>query len=170
MRWRAASRLAATTVVLAALTGCGSSTEEKTTMTSPVPISAAEQEYREMLRQVQDALTTDHGVGSWRRHREELTGFVCDDDAGVGISLNLGSADAIDEAHWPAALDTVQRVVAEHGFTELEAVVDEPGDHSVRITNPEGGYVTFGTEQATVLTVLSGCHPDDRGPAADPEG
>ncbi|WP_146901651.1 LppA family lipoprotein [Cellulomonas aerilata] len=126
-------------------------------------IEVVEVEYTAMMERVQDALTTEYGVGPWSQHgREPVTGFLCDEvEGGSGIALNLGSAGPISDQDWPAALKAVQDIVGEHGFTELDTVIDEPGDHLVRLAKSDGGYVDFGTQLATALSLLTGCHPTE---------
>lgn len=130
-------------------------------------IAVVEREYRSMLEEAQSVLTESYGAGTWLQYGdEEVGGFGCDDvEGGEGLTLNLGTGGAIADEEWPAALAAVEDVVGEHGFTELEVIIDRPGDHLVRLAKADGGYVDFGTKAATILRVRSGCHPTGTGMA-----
>jgi hypothetical protein len=144
------------------LTGCGTSGEGP--MAAPMEqrptIEEVEPVYLAMMAEIQRVLSDDFGVGTWVQHRERVSGSSCGSEAADGVrrSYNLGSAGAIAEEDWGGALAAVREIVAEHGFTEVVEVIDRSRDHLVDIDDADGARVSFGTKDATVLRVTTGCH------------
>lgn len=150
------------------LTGCGPSEEEPmgTPMEQRPTIEEVEPVSLAMMEDIQQVLTEQFGVGEWVQHREQVRGSGCEEiEGGERRSYNLGSSGPIAAEDWDGALTTVRDIVGEQGFTELVQVVDDPGDHLVDINQTDGGRVSFGTQQATILRVTTGCHPTGPAPA-----
>lgn len=61
------------------------------------------------------------------------------------------------EPLWPKALQIVKHAAAQLGATDLQPFKDQPANHDVIFTSPDGVEVTFGTAKATVLSAKSEC-------------
>src|SRR5690606_23032565 len=100
-----------------------------------------------------------------------LTASLCDEvEDGQVRSYNLGSAGPVAEEDWDEALAAVQDITGGHGFSDVTPVVDAPGDHLVDLDRPDGARTSFGTKDATILRVTTGCHPASPASPASPAG
>ena len=130
-------------------------------------IDEVEPVYLAMMEEIQGVLTDRFGVGEWVQRREQVQGSACDEVAdGERRSYNLGTAARVAEEEWDQALGAVESIAGEHGFTERVEIVDAEGDHLVDLNHADGGRLSFGTQEATVLRVTTGCHPAGAATAA----
>jgi hypothetical protein len=115
-----------------------------------------------LLTRLRTALTDATGLASWEQsdgpHRagcgEALITYHVSEEGSSG-SWRTG---AIPEAAWPRAKAAFIAEAAKDGFTTVETVVDEPGNHTVAIQGPHGAILNLGVGRRTVMYIRSGCH------------
>jgi hypothetical protein len=120
--------------------------------------------YNQLVDQLRTELTTATGIGPWEKFGAASSG-ACTEYGEAGTRLNADSqstaswgAPGIPEERWPQALAVIKRVTTAAGFTTIEVMRDQPGDHDLFIHGPHKSVLSLGTAKRTGLYLRTGCH------------
>jgi Lipoprotein confined to pathogenic Mycobacterium len=120
--------------------------------------------YDRLLKDIRTQLIDDGITGPWSTFLE--AGSAACGDFGDSFQLNAetrstpswGTDTAIADADWPATLAVIKKFSAPVGFTTIETIKDEPGNHVVAIQGPYGSVLNFGSQVKASIAIDSGCH------------
>lgn len=160
---------AMTIMLLAALAGCTAESGGEDvgtpgdTLHERPDIEQITANYQQMQTQMRERLSAEVGPLEWAERFGEAgrgCGFDFEDvDGAVSKSLPTWVSDGnLPDADWDRASAIVAEIAASQGFAQPREIVDRPDDHQVRISDPYGGELIFGTAKNTILSVSTGCH------------
>lgn len=95
----------------------------------------------------------------WETKYEE-TREGCKRDGKQGVTLyfaKLVSPRRFTPEEWAVALPAVQRLAAEAGLTESNAMQDTGQDHDIRFNSADGRELVFGSMEASLITGSIAC-------------
>ncbi|WP_281390282.1 LppA family lipoprotein [Amycolatopsis dendrobii] len=163
---RSAARLATLALALALTSGCSQKPpyvpEGYAKMMKLPDIDQAKATYTAMVTAIRDRLTAEFGR-TWEKG-SEVNSYTCGIGyIGVGsdsLKLHLPmwkSSGSLAEADWPRAQALVGQLAAGYGFRPAPEA-NQPGNHTMGYTDPNGAMLHFGTGNFTVIEVTTGCH------------
>ncbi|MGW4399440.1 LppA family lipoprotein [Amycolatopsis nivea] len=165
LRPRSATCLTALALALALTGGCGRQAPEGYAQLMKLPdIDQAKAAYTAMATAIRDRLTAEFGR-TWKQEAP-LSSTACGkgylDVGSDGVKLSLPSWDSpgnLPDADWPRAQALVGQIAAGYGFDPTpEVSTNQPGNHTVVYSNPDGALLPFATVKNTGFGVKTGCH------------
>lgn len=119
--------------------------------------------YEQMRAEIRQRLSDQVGPLSWIDRDSEDTrgcGFDFQDVEGTtSRSLTRWTSEGnLPDARWDQAVRIVADITTRYGFAQPRVIVNRPGDHQIRISDPYGGELVFGTAVNTILALNTGCH------------
>jgi hypothetical protein len=155
--WVAALMVSGCSVV-----GSGSSPEEE--LRSRPSYEQAGREYLVMLEAMRAEISAAVPSLRWKTEKsyEDETRAGCAEPY-AGLNGTTGFFDtgdatgAVPDADWPAVVEIVTRIGAEHGFTQIVTLVDQPGHHVVNLYDGYESRIRMGTKVGTTLAVFGAC-------------
>lgn len=173
MATRVARIIALTLIGLLIMTGCGSGSEPgqedggmgtstsdpEATLRSKPPFEAAQEQYRNAMRDMADrvaalvpGLTWQIKEDSWRG-----CGGAYARTSGVQVYVYIVFAGPVPDGNWAPALAIVKDGAARLGASNMTTLVDNPGDRDVMFGGADGIEIEFGTKTNTILSAKSDC-------------
>lgn len=126
---------------------------------SKTSLEDTQRHYEADLRGLADAIVTLIAGLTWRL--QDHGRRTCDgeyvDTRGTQIYWYALFNGPVPDDQWSSAVQLVTDNAARCGATNLTVVVDEPGEHGVVLTGPDGLEFEFGTKVRTILSAKSGC-------------
>lgn len=111
---------------------------------------------------VREALAAELGLTAWTdmddRDRAGCDGDLADSSGRTVFVSGLLLKGGVPDADWPRAVEVVQQAAGTYGFTELDIVVDNPGQHELVMLGEHGALLRFGTIRDATLSLQTGCH------------
>ncbi|MGH3931232.1 MAG: LppA family lipoprotein [Pseudonocardiaceae bacterium] len=172
-------RRTATVIMLAvAVGGCGSDQgggsvrEQNQALQQRPHIEQITNTYEKMRDDIRQRLSEQVGPLQWIARFGTDTrgcGFDFQDVEGAtSRSLETWTSQGnLPDNRWDQAVRIVAEITARYGFAQPRVIVNRPSDHEIRISDPYGGELIFGTAVNTTLSLNTGCHLSrDRHPGA----
>ncbi|MGQ0774614.1 MAG: LppA family lipoprotein [Pseudonocardiales bacterium] len=162
-------RFTAAVILAAVLGGCGNNPgggsvrEQHQTLHQRPDIEQITTTYEQMRDEIRQHLSDHVGPLHWINRESESTrgcGFDFPDVEGTtSRSLTRWTSEGnLPDARWDHAVRIVADITARYGFAQPRVIVDRPSDHQIRISDPYGGELIFGTAVNTILALNTGCH------------
>lgn len=121
----------------------------------------AEARLTEARDEIREALATELGLTAWT-DRENADRSGCDelsDSSGETVYVSsLLLAGGVPDDTWPRAVEVVQQTARGYGFSQLDIVVDQPGQHEMVMLGEYGAVLRFGSILDATLSLQTGCH------------
>ncbi|RDH76374.1 hypothetical protein DVS77_21720 [Mycolicibacterium moriokaense] len=131
---------------------------EDTLRTKP-PFEAARDQYASAMQQMADQIAALVPGTTWQV--KEDGSAVCAGELasthGAAVYHYIVFDHPIPDELWPRALDIVKTGAAGFGATDVQTLVDKPGDKDVAIVGSDGVKFEFGTAAQTVFSGTSDC-------------
>ena len=139
------------------------------------PAEVAQQQYRAALTQMADAIAALVPGLSWSMDRDGWTD--CGGDyagtRGRAAYFQLGFKGPVPDDKWDRAVQIVRDGAKQFGANDFGVMKNNPGDHDVYVSGPDGVEFKFGTQVDAVLTAQSDCRisqTDSPTPSSTPGG
>lgn len=164
------TRSGAVALILAAvLGGCGNNPgggsvrEQNQALQQRPDIEQITTTYEQMRDEIRQRLSDQVGPLGWVNRDSEDTrgcGFDFQDVKGAtSRSLETWvSKGNLPDAQWDEAVHIVAEITTRYGFAQPRVIVNRLSDHQIRISDPYGGELIFGTAVNTILALNTGCH------------
>ncbi|MGH3931231.1 MAG: LppA family lipoprotein [Pseudonocardiaceae bacterium] len=156
-------------ILAAVLGGCGndpgggSVREQHQALQQRPDIEQITTTYEQMQEQIRQRLSDQIGPLLWINQEPLATrgcGFDFQDVEGTtSRSLETWvSKGNLPDNRWDQAVRIIAEITARYGFAQPRVIVNRPSDHQIRISDPYGGELIFGTAVNTILGLDTGCH------------
>ncbi|HEU0087144.1 MAG TPA: LppA family lipoprotein [Pseudonocardiaceae bacterium] len=158
-----------TMVLLAVLAGCGNNPgggsvrNQHQTLQQRPDIEQITASYEQMRTQIRQRLSAEVGPLQWTEEFGVDTrgcGFDFQEVEGT-TSRSLAtwvSKGNLPDDRWDQAVRIIAEITDRYGFAEPRVIVNRPSDHEIRVSDPYGGELIFGTAVNTILALNTGCH------------
>ncbi|WP_026452938.1 LppA family lipoprotein [Saccharomonospora iraqiensis] len=121
-------------------------------------------QYERIRTEIRERLAEELGLaGEWRRPYNESETPCGRPYSDIGDAVAVQMASSANDTHipddeWPRAKELFVEIAGRYGFGDPRVIVNEPGNHEIRVRDRFGGDIMLGTEKATVLSSGTGCH------------